>query len=172
MFDPKKAPDGVIHVVANGFVALRSEEARKLEAAAWPELEKFLDLRRQQELEELGQVCGHLRNLLRRGNRPSWMLVAVAKVDLFQGQLASAEDWYGSSSRSPFAEHLRQLQWQIGADRFQWAAAPVCAWPEDFDFGDTTIASSFKIPERDHYLATFMETLDGLTQREVREAPR
>lgn len=171
-FETKALPDGVVHVVSNGYATLRSETARQVEAAAWPNLEAFLASRRQQEVDELEQVCARLRASLRRQHKPSWLLVALTKVDLFQDGLAAAEAWYGPKADSPFADRLRTLQGQIGADRFQWGVAPVCAWPEDFEFGDTLVLSGFKTPERDHYLATFLEALEGLSQREIREAPR
>ncbi len=169
-FDPKALPDGVIHVVSNGYVTLRSEEARRLEAVAWPSLDAFLAVRRQQEVADLDLVCTRLNAVLRRNHKPSWLLVALTKVDLFQEDLAQAEAWYGPDADSPFADRLRRLQGKIGSDRFQWSVAPVCAWPEDFDFGDFTVVSGFKSPERDHYLTTFLEVLDGLSQREIREA--
>jgi hypothetical protein len=169
LFRGKKTVHGVIHVVANGFVEVRTQAARDA-LVKEARLESVTDFRNHQlsaELADLDLTCELIRNAIRESNRPTWMLVAVDKVDLYYPEISRTEEYYAPSAKSRFTERLELLQQQVGTDRFTWDAVPVCAWLEDFHWNGSTVPSTLKPHERDHYLAAFIDVLEEFCAADV-----
>ena len=170
IFDAKEPPHGVIHVVADGFASLRAEAPRRAAyEAGLTTIAAFRAQQRTRELAELDEVCGYLRRLLRRGTNPGWLIVAVAKYDLLAYDPASAMSRYDPSGDGEFVQRLRALSHQVGADRFEWTAEPVCARPEDFDWFQETHVRALDDTQRDVLLNNFLDTVAAWCQREVLE---
>ena len=134
LFGEKTPIEGVIHVAAYWYPSTRNELARQTlirEAGlTTPELYREHQLAR--ELKDLRETCESIRSSIRQSGKPSWMLVAVTKVDLYYDRIGNAEQYYSNHGGGPFVDSLRELLSQVGSDNFRWAASPVCAWLEDF----------------------------------------
>ncbi len=162
----KESVHGVVHVVCNGFAALRSSDAKQyITEHGLQTIEQFQEVQRREELRDLDDTCNLIRQSIRKHKEPRWMIVAVSKIDLYYDNLSRAAEYYSPSSDSPFAERMRKLEHKVGADNFRWSAVPVCSSLEDFTWGEHTIVSNVKVKTqaRDHYLAAFVEAIDNHT---------
>ncbi|MGI4791185.1 MAG: GTPase [Janthinobacterium lividum] len=162
IFETKRPVDGVIHVVSNGYIIEREAAAREvlaedLHVATIEQLRQhFLE----EELRDLEATLGLLRSSLRKSHKPKWLIVAVAKSDLFYDRILEAERYYSPSGRSAFTEKMRQFLGQVGSDNFGWEAAPVATWIEDFHWGNETLTSQLKPDQCDHFVGKFAEILE------------
>jgi hypothetical protein len=157
IFLGKHGVDGVIHVVANGFIDIRSPEARNLliKETGLQTIEQFRQHQLKQELKDLDDTCEIIRKSINKHRKPKWLLVAVTKADLFCDKLDEAREYYSPNGKSKFAKRLKDLQIQVGTDNFRWETVPVCACLNDFEWNNTTQPSVLKVEERDHLIANF-----------------
>lgn len=155
-FEPGKTVDGIIHVVAHGFYTRRI-------ITAGLALDAYLDEQRTREVKALEEICELIRKAHRKQRKPAWLMLAVAKCDLFHTSLEAAFQHYAEPT-SPIPTVLADLQGRIGADYFQWDACPVSSWLSDFRWGDETVAHQFDLAQRDHYLGLFAERLSKLRE--------
>ncbi|WP_164929510.1 hypothetical protein [Gloeobacter violaceus] len=150
--------DGVVYVVANGFASIRNELAKAslIEDQNVDTLERYRELQLSSELHDLKGVCELLRSSIRRNQKPTWMVVAVTKVDLFYNFAVEAAKYYSPYGNSQFVKTLHELQHRVGSDNFTWSALPVCGWLEDFTWNNQTQGSVLKGEQRDHFEAAFV----------------
>jgi hypothetical protein len=162
LFENKKPIDGIIHVVANGFIEPRGENSEKvLIEKGVDTIDKFRTYQLALELKDLHATCEIIRRAIHTHRKPKWMLVAVTKVDLYYSGIAQAAQYYAPDGDSDFVRRLKQLQEQVGTDNFSWDALPVCSWLDDFQWNKQVTPSTLKPHQRDHYLATFAKRLEG-----------
>ncbi|HEV2860698.1 MAG TPA: GTPase [Pyrinomonadaceae bacterium] len=162
IFLGKKPVDGVIHVVANGFIEIRKQVSRQtlIRDASLDTLEKFRSFYLGEELKDLHETCEIIRQSYQKHRKPAWVLVAVTKADLFYADIAQAERYYSPEGDGEFSQRMEILRSQIGWDNIRWDALPVCAWLEDFEWNGERQPSVLKPDQRDHYIASFAEQLE------------
>lgn len=162
LFAKGKAVNGVVHVVANGFVDVYEKVSREtlIINRKLTTIEKFTKFQRQEELADLNKTCELIRASMRANKRPTWMIIAVTKIDLYSDKLDDAKSYYSPHSNSPFSDRMRQLQFQVGSDNFRWDTVPVCSWLEHFDWNGETRESTIKPDDRDAYLAQFAKKIE------------
>ena len=145
LFNEKNPVDGIVYVVANGFIELREKLSKQiLIEKGFDSLKKYKDYQLSQELSDLSDICEKIRQSVRRSKKPSWMIIAVAKADLFYNEINEAEKYYNPFGDSSFVNIVKKLRVQAGEDNFRWTAAPVCAWLENFEWNNE-IAKSISI---------------------------
>lgn len=161
IFLGKKGVDGVIHVVSNRFIEVRSPEARNLliKEDNLQTIEQFRQYQLKKEFADLNETCEIIRKSIHKHQKPKWLLVAVTKVDLFYDKLSEAKKCYSPSGKSKFARRLKDLQIQVGTDNFRWETVPVCTWLKDFEWNNEKQPSVLKVEERDHLIANFAEEI-------------
>ena len=161
IFLGKKGVDGVIHVVANGFVQERSPVAQSLliKEENLKTIEQFRQYQLEKEFQDLHETCEIIRQSVHKHQKPKWLLVAVTKVDLFYDKLDVVREYYSPHGTSKFAKRLKELQVRVGTDNFRWETVPVCAWLNDFEWNNEKQSSVLKIDERDHFIANFAEEM-------------
>ena len=161
IFLEKKSVDGVIHVVSNGFIDVRSQTAREflIKDTKLKTTEEFHQIQLQEELRDLEETCKILRQSIQKHQKPKWLLVAVTKIDLFYDKLDVVRAYYSPNSSSEFSERLKLLQTQVGTDNFRWESIPVCTWLNDFEWNNEITPSVLRTDQRDHYLAQFAEEM-------------
>jgi len=148
----KKPPEGIIHVVANGFATIRGETTHHLkESAKWKTVAAMQKWRKSQEIEELKQVCEWVRQAHRRYRKPMWLLLVVTKYDLFADDLSIKNDYY-PGGRGAVVSMLDELTRQVGSDNFGWQAAAACSWLEPFDWKGHSIPSQLTGLQRDSFI--------------------
>jgi GTPase SAR1 family protein len=142
-FRSGKPVSGVVHVVANGYTAKRAA----LTGAAVRErgittLEEYRANERAQELDDLRETCSGLRDSMNEHHQPTWMVIAVNKVDLFtdDDELTAAQRHY-TAPDGEFVAVLSELADKVGSDNFRWEARPACGWLEPFTWGERKIPS-------------------------------
>ncbi|MHB1561915.1 MAG: hypothetical protein ACYC61_31080 [Isosphaeraceae bacterium] len=162
LFNPKDPVHGVIHVVADGFTEIRGQYSPEVvaEMGKLATIEQFRNRQKRLELEDLDETCEAIRDAIRRSKEPSWMIVAVTKIDLYYSEMAAARNYYSPSGKGAFAKRLRRLQSQVGSDNFRWMAVPVCAELKDFTWNDQVVSSALDERARDEYIQDFSNTLE------------
>lgn len=160
LFGGKHSVDGVVHVTCFGYVDLRERVAKDtIISQGLTSIPLYREQMMKDELTDLEHTCEDIRRSIRRNGRPKWMIVAVTKADLFSNNLEEAEQYYSPHGKGPFVDRLNLLQRQVGTDRFRWTALPVCSWLEDFIWNGETQKTNISVAQRDHLLATLVETM-------------
>jgi len=167
LFHPDDPVHGVIHVVADGFTEIRGEYSPEVvaEIGRLASVDQFLQRQKRLELDDLDETCEAIRGAIRRSKEPSWMIVAVTKIDLYYSEMAAAHSYYAPKSKGRFAKRLRQLQAQVGSDNFRWTAVPVCASLKDFIWNGQVVKSTLDERIRDEYIQNFANTLERFCGR-------
>lgn len=162
LFGSKKQVDGVIHVVANGFIDIRDDDAKRvlLEDNDLNTIQRFRDHQLQRELVDLDATCNVIRSAFQHHDRPNWLIVAATKVDLFHEELDQAKAYYSPTADSPFADRLRKLEQQLGTDHFRWEAIPVCSWTENFTWNRKVRHTRLNQAQRNYFLNHFTKQLE------------
>ena len=162
----KSPPDGIIHVVANGFAEIRHDDARaqQIEEAGLDTIEKFREFQRKGEIEDLREVCQKIRQAQRKHRKPSWMIVAATKADLFPKELDEARKHYSPSGSGVFGDQLRELAGFVGADNFRWTSCHVCSARVQFTWGKKTVKPGIEEGQRDALLATLWSEIKAHCQ--------
>jgi GTPase SAR1 family protein len=144
--DETSSIDGVIHVVANGMSFVRNEFTPKLRSV--DSLADYQRERFEEEIRDLNEVCELIRKSFRNKLKPSWLLVAVTKVDLYYDTIETARDRYSIQGQSEFSNRIRTLSNQVGSDNFYWDALPFCGRLDDFTFGNQTYPPQLRERQR------------------------
>jgi len=162
IFETKRPVDGVIHVVSNGYITEREATTREVLAEDFhiTTVDNFRQHFLSDELRDLDDTLGLIRKSLKKSRKPTWLIVAVAKSDLFYDKIAEAERYYSPSGNSAFSEKMRNFLHQVGSDNFGWEAAPVAAWLEDFHWANEMLPTQLKTDQRDHLIGQFAEILE------------
>ena len=113
--------DGVLHVVANGYATPR--RAGGTTGAAVATREEQLAA----ELEDWSITAHRIASMAVRRDRPTWLVVAVTKADLFADDVEAAVHYYSPGSGSPFGDKLDELRALAGGARLSIDVLPVCS---------------------------------------------
>ena len=113
--------DGVLHVVANGYATPRRTGGTS--GAALASREEQLAA----ELEDWAITAHRIASMAVRRDRPTWLVVAVTKADLFAGDIDAAVHYYSPGSGSPFGDKLDELRALAGGAKLSIDVLPVCA---------------------------------------------
>ena len=113
--------DGVLHVVAYGHATPRraggtsgtSDASREEQLAA--------------ELEDWSITAHRIASMAVRRERPTWLVVAVTKADLFADDVEEAVRYYSPGSGSPFGDRLDELRALAGGAKLSIDVLPVCS---------------------------------------------
>jgi GTPase SAR1 family protein len=157
--DETSSIDGVIHVVANGMSRVSSGFSQQFRAGTVTNLQDYQRERLEEEIKDLSEVCELIRRSFRKKMKPSWLLVAVTKVDLYYDTLETARDRYSIQGQSEFSNRIRTLSNQVGSDNFLWDALPFCGRLDDFTLGAQVYPPQLREKQRDHYIAQFSKKL-------------
>ena len=161
LFTDKPGVDGVIHVVCHGHISLRTEEMENIKQQGIGTLQQFAEYQRQQEVAELEEVLRYIEQSYTKQQKPKWMLVAVAKYDLYSNQAQEMSEYYSNTSHSDFVSLLQKHSGQVGTNNFRWEAVPVCTYLDAFTYDSGTIKPQLTEPERDHFLTSFVKKLES-----------
>jgi hypothetical protein len=113
--------DGVLHVVANGYATPRRTGGTTGAALATREEQLAA------ELEDWAITAHRIASMAVRRDRPTWLVVAVTKADLFADDLDAAVHYYSPGSGSPFGDKLDELRALAGGAKLSIDVLPVCA---------------------------------------------
>ena len=113
--------DGVLHVVANGYATPRRTGGTS--GAALASREEQLAA----ELEDWSITAHRIASMAVRRDRPTWLVVAVTKADLFADDVDAAVHYYSPGSGSPFGDKLDELRALAGGAKLSIDVLPVCA---------------------------------------------
>jgi hypothetical protein len=113
--------DGVLHVVANGHATPRRTAGTTGAALATREEQLAA------ELEDWAITAHRIASMAVRRERPTWLVVAVTKADLFAADIDAAVHYYSPGSGSPFGDKLDELRALAGGARLSIDVLPVCA---------------------------------------------
>jgi hypothetical protein len=143
LFGGGRYPAGVIHVVAWGYNMPWSDPERRALRSELADDHQNVDLeaiRRTQLVEELEDFAGTCSLLKDSWQHKSdvWLIVALAKCDLYWPQAADAGRYYlpdEADTPTPFFTELRGLVNHLGeANLARVAVLPVCPYPAEYQF--------------------------------------
>ena len=159
----KSPPEGVVHVVANGYAEIRHDDARAhlVEEAGIRTLAQFREFQRRGEVEDLREVCQIIRQAQRKHRKPSWLIVASTKVDLYPEELEAAQNLYSPSGSGGFVEELKELIGFVGADNFHWTSCPACGARVEFTWSGQTVKPGIEEAQRDALVVRLWSTIRG-----------
>lgn len=161
----KNPPDGVIHVVANGFATSTTRDQSTTtgvkDRAKLKSIEAYQRYQREREIRDLEQLCGWIRYAQREHRKPCWLLLVVTKYDLFPTG-ANIDRAYFPGGNSSIVQKLDELTHQVGSDNFTWRTAQVCTHLEDFTWDDQTIKSGMTIVQRDTLIEELVKRIVAL----------
>jgi GTPase SAR1 family protein len=142
----KYPPDGIIHVVANGYAKIRNTtvQANLIEQGI-DTVEKIRNKNLDLELDDLVRTCAFIKTLHDHHKKPQWVLVAASKVDLYadENNLKAAEKQYKYNDPnkpdeiSAFVNTLNDLVAKIGSENIRWEALHVCSRLEEFEWNNS-----------------------------------
>jgi hypothetical protein len=113
--------DGVLHVVANGYATPRRTGGTSGSALASREEQLAA------ELEDWSITAHRIASMAVRRERPTWLVVAVTKADLFADDIEAAVHYYSPGSGTPFGDKLDELRALAGGAKLSIDVLPVCA---------------------------------------------
>ncbi|NYE36635.1 hypothetical protein F4692_001768 [Nocardioides cavernae] len=113
--------DGVLHVVAHGYATPRRTGGTTGAALATREEQLAA------ELEDWAITAHRIASMAVRRERPTWLVVAVTKADLFADDVDAAVRYYSPGSGSPFGDKLDELRALAGGAKLSIDVLPVCA---------------------------------------------
>jgi hypothetical protein len=113
--------DGVLHVVANGYATPRRTAGTTGGAVASREEQLAA------ELEDWSITAHRIASMAVRRERPTWLVVAVTKADLFADDIDAAVRYYSPGSGSPFGDRLDELRALAGGAKLSIDVLPVCS---------------------------------------------
>ncbi len=113
--------DGVLHVVANGYATPRRRGGTSGTGAASREEQLVA------ELEDWSITAHRIASMAVRRDRPTWLVVAVTKADLFADDIDAAVHYYSPGSGTPFGDKLDELRALAGGAKLSIDVLPVCA---------------------------------------------
>ena len=113
--------DGVLHVVANGFATPRRTAGTTGSALATREEQLAA------ELEDWAITAHRIASMAVRRERPTWLVIAVTKADLFADDVDAAVHYYSPGSGSPVGDKLDELRALAGGAKLSIDVLPVCA---------------------------------------------
>lgn len=113
--------DGVLHVVANGHATPRRTGGTSGAGVATREE------RLAAELEDWSITAHRIASMAVRRERPTWLVIAVTKADLFADDVDAAVHYYSPGSGSPFGDKLDELRALAGGAKLSIDVLPVCA---------------------------------------------
>lgn len=151
---------GVVHVVAHGFRSRREDGAEPATAAL--SLDELLGQHRAQEQAELDETLTHLKMAIAAHRRPRWLVLALAKSDLYVDELPILRSTHGPGGSSDVARSIDALRAFVGTGGLRWESLPVATWLEDYRWRDEVRPTSLAPAERDELLRVFQSRISAL----------
>lgn len=140
--------DGVLHVVANGYATGR----RVAGTTGVAPVDREEQLAR--ELEDWTITAHRIASMAVRRERPTWLVIAVTKVDLYPDDVESVVRSYSPGSDTPFGRKLDELRALAGAAKLSVDVLPVCAeGAREGRNGKGSNGTGVSAKQRDAYLA-------------------
>ena len=116
-----EAVDGVLHVVANGLATGRRV------AGTTGSVTVDQEMQRVRELEDWTITAHRVASMAIRREQPTWLIVAVTKVDLYPADVDEVVHAYSPGSGTPFGDRLDELRALAGAAKLSIDVLPVCS---------------------------------------------
>ena len=153
---------GIVHVVCNGFKAIRNEDAKRVLINQYnlKTIQNLRDNQKQEELKDLDLTCNFVKESIRKYDQPKWMIIALTKVDLYYDTLETDMEAYSPLFKtSEFSIKLNELQNFVGKANFRLELIPVCSWLEDFKWNQEVASSKVNQETRDDFIKKLLEKI-------------
>lgn len=147
---------GVVHLVCNGFGRINEIS---------PDNYTLDDLRakhHEYELEDLREVCTYIQQNINTYRKTKWLLIALAKVDLYHSSRSEALQYYSPTGNSVFSKTLQNMLLAKWGALLKITTVPVCSLPLDYQYGSRVLRTQFDIRARDAQMEQFINTLNNL----------
>lgn len=171
LFEAKRPVCGVIHVVANGFARLREEATKDtwLRDLKVTNVDAYRKQQLARELADLNETCAAIRKSHRKHRAPTFLIVAVSQVDLWEADLTQVRAYYAPKGPSEFSKRLDLLQSEVGSDNLFWQPLPVCTSLEPFSWDGHQVSPTLSSRQRDVLVGRLCRTLKALVSSEKKK---
>jgi hypothetical protein len=184
-FSGGKFPAGVIHVVCWGYNRIwesyeRQSVRQELSVKRVPvDLEAVNKWNLNRELRDFTDTCQLLKDAWGTRKKQVWLIIAVAKCDLFWPQMADVRDYYipnasvsapreAAQRESEFCGILRDFVGYVGEANCRLAVVPVSCYPEEYMFEPGIARAAEANPARTQVLVnTFRNMVGEFCARQV-----
>ena len=152
-------PDGIIHVVSNGLAETRNPLLKKDLEEKFPSIKAYQEETLVGELDDLKATLDLLRQYHDKDHKPSWLVVAATKCDLYADNLANVSSYYDPEGDSEFVATLKEFQKEVGERKFRWSAKPVCCSLVPFVWEEEILHCKVTEPQRNKMVDDFIQHL-------------
>ncbi len=168
IFEDDPELEGVIFLVDYGFVAPRDEAiaAALIRTDGLDSIEKLREHNLRVEISDFDSLKRMIIKKRQKHGFPSWLLIAVNKVDLFQGNVADALNYYHPSGSGPFASKVRELVNTVGSSNLKVLVVQSCGHIQDFHWNGEVVPSALDYKQRDSVLVNFQGVVASLIEGE------
>jgi hypothetical protein len=158
-----KKVSGFIHVVCGGLAPPRSPDARKHLEARHPEMEDFRKEWLEREAADFEIVCHDLTRYWERHRAPFWLLLVIAKIDLFTNdEVEHLTQHYGDES-GLVGHRMLRLRDTIGHSNLLIDGCYSACVRENFHWNGKVRNSSLTETERRIYVTKLREKIISLS---------
>jgi hypothetical protein len=157
----KTKVDGVLHVIANGYLLPRGELARNAALARYPTLAELVRANRMDEAEDLRATLHDLRSYWVAKRKPFWVIIALTKADLYDDE-GRVDAVRRLQSGGDLFNPLREFQDQVGALNVDIHVAVTACWPDPFVWGKERLDSSYDRARMEHHVELIRRQLCDL----------
>lgn len=168
--------NGVIFVASWGYRLPRNEALAKQYQEEGISLTELRTRMLISEAREFRDVCIKLRELYQENKRSVWIIVAVAKADLFFSDLGLAEEFYALNSDRTNAGNFatvesfrsiyrKEIAERIGSDHVPAVSLPVSSFTENFAWGTEEVKTSIVDQDRSALLNHMIATMNALSPK-------
>ncbi|WP_324680943.1 GTPase domain-containing protein [Hymenobacter sp. GOD-10R] len=143
-FHQSETLEGVIYVVDWGYSSPRNEllQGSLVRDEGLDTIDKLRNYNLKNELSDIKDIMGKIRDLQNQYRRPKWVLFIVNKADLFVDKINDAQMYYSLDFDSEFTRIVKEYINIIGTMNVKVDTLPMCSWPEPFVWNGNTIKSS------------------------------
>ncbi len=164
IFEDDPELDGVVFLVDYGYVAPRGDaiSAAMLRRDGLDTVEKLRDHNLKAELSDFDVLKSLIIKKREKHGFPSWLVIAVNKVDLYQHRLLDALDYYHPSGGGAFGKKVNDLVAHVGSSNLEVVVVQSCGHIQDFSWNDEIVKSTLTHVERDSILVNFQDVITSL----------
>ncbi len=166
IFEDDEELDGVIFLVDYGYVAPRDRAlaAALLKKDGFDTIEKLREHNLRLELSDFDVLKSMIIRKRKKHSYPSWLVIAVNKVDLYGDKLDDALDYYHPEGSGSFGRKVAELITHVGSSNLNVLVIQACAHVQDFHWNEEIVSTQFDHASRDALLVNFQDVISSLIE--------
>jgi len=156
----------VIFLVDYGYVAPRDGAlaAALLKKDGLDTIEKLREHNLKTELSDFDVLKSMIIKKREKHSYPSWLVIAVNKVDLYGDKVGDALNYYHPEGGGSFGGKVAELVTHVGSSNLQVHVIQTCGHVQDFQWNEEIVSTQFDHASRDALLVNFQDVIGSLIE--------